>query len=105
MKPIERRSLWTPSSRTAQGMLEMWVVRDTPSAADARKDIMSKDVAAITPQIHLSPPTPQKFELRLVIWSARNVGLTIIDLTNRSFSKTMSPRTYLCLRLLMMIAR
>jgi hypothetical protein len=61
-KPLERRTLWAPTSNHAQGKLEMWC------------DILPMDKAQYIIPRRLSPPKPMPFELRVIVWSARGVS-------------------------------
>eukprot|EP00741_Cyanophora_paradoxa_P022431 tig00021489_g21657.t1 len=60
-KPLEVRSLWSPSSATAQGKLECWV------------DIMTPEVAKRTPPVKIEKPPPARFELRVAVWEVTDV--------------------------------
>ena len=60
-KPIERRTLHVPSSTAGQGIVEMWV------------DIMSPEEAQSFPPDDVALPPTQTFEVRLVVWKARDV--------------------------------
>eukprot|EP01121_Diplochlamys_sp_Union-15-3_P000814 TRINITY_DN10677_c0_g1_i1.p1 TRINITY_DN10677_c0_g1~~TRINITY_DN10677_c0_g1_i1.p1 ORF type:complete len:370 (-),score=70.08 TRINITY_DN10677_c0_g1_i1:33-1142(-) len=61
-KPIESRTLWNPSSSHSQGSLEMFV------------DILTESDAAANPPEDISPPKPQNWQLRIVIWETENVA-------------------------------
>jgi hypothetical protein len=60
-KPIERRSLYTPSNGSAQGVIECWV------------DILTPEQAYAFPPDDVSLPPVQMFEVRVVIWKSKNV--------------------------------
>lgn len=60
-KPLERRSLWVPTSSNPQGKLEMWI------------DMFPKAEIARHALIDISPPPKAKFELRVVVWKTRYV--------------------------------
>jgi len=60
-KPIERRSIYVPSKTMGQGVIEMWV------------DIMKPEVSSAFPPDDVSLPPKQIFEVRVVIWKAKNV--------------------------------
>jgi len=60
-KPIERRTLNVPSSTMGQGILEVWV------------DIMSPEEATAFPADDVALPPTQTFEVRLVVWKAKDV--------------------------------
>ena len=60
-KPIEHRTLYVPSSTAGQGIVEMWV------------DIMTPEEAQSFPADNVALPPVQTFEVRLVIWKARDV--------------------------------
>eukprot|EP00727_Mastigamoeba_balamuthi_P006292 m51a1_g2283 putative C-tail anchored protein (1298) ;mRNA; r:389989-394502 len=61
LKPVENRTLWNPTSSTPQGHLEMWV------------DIMTEEEAARVPALHIGPPPPMNFELRVTVWNTSEV--------------------------------
>jgi len=67
LKPLERRTLRTKSSRRSQGKLELWV------------ELMPPELAKKTPMWDIKPPPPEPYELRLIIWGVREI--TIKDLT------------------------
>ena len=60
-KPIEKRTLYVPSNNSSQGVVQCWV------------DIMEPAVAQAFPPEDVALPPVQTFEMRLVIWKARNV--------------------------------
>lgn len=60
-KPIERRTLYNPTSRGQQGMVECWV------------DIMTPETALVFEPDDVSLPPKQIFEVRVVIWKSKNV--------------------------------
>ena len=60
-KHIERRSIYVPSSNTAQGVVECWVDILTPSEAG----VFDPDDVALPPR--------QIFEMRMVIWKCKDV--------------------------------
>merc|ERR1711871_709362 len=60
-KPIERRPLRLPASTMQQGTLECWV------------DIMQPPVSQSFPADKVALPPTQTFEVRLVIWKAKDV--------------------------------
>ncbi len=60
-KPIERRSLYVPSNKCTQGVIELWV------------DIMKPEQANAFPPDDVSLPPTQIFEVRVVIWKSRDV--------------------------------
>jgi hypothetical protein len=61
MKPLERRQLANPRSRASYGNIKCWV------------DMMTKDDARSVPMVDISLPPVQKFELRLIVWDAKDV--------------------------------
>jgi len=67
--PVEWRNLYSPLSKHPQGQLEMWV------------DILdpSEGVETIPPQIDIAPPPPQKWELRVIVWSGKNLPDDVDD--------------------------
>ncbi|MCO5112309.1 MAG: hypothetical protein M9929_15960 [Burkholderiaceae bacterium] len=60
-KPVERRDLWTPSSRASQGQLRLWV------------DIMTAEQATRYSMVNIHPPPPRPYEVRAIIWKARKM--------------------------------
>jgi hypothetical protein len=60
-KPVEKRSLYVPSSNNAQGVVECWV------------DILSPAEATAFPPDDVSLPPKQVFEVRVVVWKSRDV--------------------------------
>jgi hypothetical protein len=60
-KPIEQRVLTLPSTPAFRGSLQCWV------------DIMTPEVAAAFPPDNITLPAKQIFEVRLVIWKAKDV--------------------------------
>jgi hypothetical protein len=60
-KPVERRSLYIPSKNMPQGVLECWL------------DIMKPEIASTFPPDDVALPPVQMFEVRVVIWKAKNV--------------------------------
>lgn len=60
-KPVERRNLTTPSQTQPQGLLECFL------------DIMRPEEAIVFPAEDVSLPPKQLFELRVVVWQARDV--------------------------------
>jgi len=60
-KPIEYRTLWSPSSSNPQGQLKMWV------------DIMTPEEAKSNPPENIAPPSPITYELRVIIWETKEV--------------------------------
>jgi len=63
--PVETRNLYSPLSRHPQGVLEMWV------------DIFPADDVPLA--IDISPPPPQKWELRVIVWSGKNLPDDVDD--------------------------
>ena len=60
-KPIEERLLTSPSTSAPQGTLTMWV------------DMFSVEKAKVIPMINIAPPPSGEFEVRLIIWGAKDV--------------------------------
>jgi hypothetical protein len=61
LKPLETRTLTIPTSKAPMGTIKMWV------------DILSPAQAHDYPPIDISLPPPVEFELRVIVWKARNV--------------------------------
>ncbi|KAH7825291.1 putative myoferlin-like protein [Monocercomonoides exilis] len=60
-KPIEWRALWSPASSFPQGKIEMWL------------EIMTPEEARLNPPKEISPPKQENWELRVVVWNAKDV--------------------------------
>ena len=60
-KPLECRSLYTPTNKCPQGVLHCWV------------DIMKPEAALVFPADDVSLPPKQIFEVRVVIWKSKDV--------------------------------
>ena len=60
-RPIERRSLYVPTSNASMGTVDLWV------------DILTPTEAAAYPPIDISLPPPIEYELRVVIWKTKDV--------------------------------
>ena len=61
IKPIEIRDIYTPSTKTAQGAISMWV------------DIFTVKEAKVNIPFNITPPPIKEFEVRVIIWGAKNV--------------------------------
>jgi len=66
LKPLERRTLHSPKSSFSQGKLELFLEILLP--ADAKK----------TPMLHIKPPPPEEYEIRVIVWGTKEI--TIKDL-------------------------
>ena len=64
LKPVEHRTLTTPTSKMSAGKVSLWVELLTPAEA---KEL---------PMIDIKPPPPEEFELRVVVWQCREVPKT-----------------------------
>eukprot|EP01138_Halocafeteria_seosinensis_P001972 gb/GECG01002020.1/.p1 GENE.gb/GECG01002020.1/~~gb/GECG01002020.1/.p1 ORF type:complete len:1966 (+),score=293.18 gb/GECG01002020.1/:1-5898(+) len=60
-KPVETRFLWHPTSKMSQGSVRLWV------------DILSAHQASYFPAVNIERPPPAPFEVRLVVWRAKDV--------------------------------
>jgi len=60
-KPVEQIALRLPTSKLPQGKVSLWV------------DIMSNAESTSSPFYDISPPPPIKFEIRLVLWKAKDM--------------------------------
>lgn len=60
-KPVELRSLWTPTSQLEQGKLEMWC------------DIMDQPTAIKYPLVNVAPPEDTVYEMRVIVWKCEDV--------------------------------
>lgn len=73
-KPLERRTLRLPGSKVNRGKLELWV------------DVLTKSEAARQPVVDISKPPPAEFEMRMIIWRARNMpAMDILTNSNDLF--------------------
>jgi len=61
VKPLEERTLRNPRSTASYGKLRCWL------------ELYSKDEARNEPIIDISLPDPCKFEMRLIVWKAKEV--------------------------------
>ena len=62
--PKETRTLTNPGTATPQGSIVL------------RIEILEHKLAIAQPMIELTPPVKEQFELRLVVWEARDVAIT-----------------------------
>jgi hypothetical protein len=62
-KPVEWRTLHSPTSKVSQGKLQLWV--DILTASDAKRN----------PIEHIKPPSPLEFELRVIIWKTDEITI------------------------------
>eukprot|EP01129_Flabellula_baltica_P015819 TRINITY_DN818_c0_g1_i2.p1 TRINITY_DN818_c0_g1~~TRINITY_DN818_c0_g1_i2.p1 ORF type:complete len:1117 (-),score=284.37 TRINITY_DN818_c0_g1_i2:362-3712(-) len=60
-KPIELRNLYNPKSRISQGKLELWI------------DIMTPEEAKATPAEDITPPQPERWQIRAIVWNVADV--------------------------------
>jgi hypothetical protein len=67
LKPVEMRTLHTPTSAMSQGKVEMWVEMMTP--AEGRE----------IPMFDIKPPPPEEFELRVIVWKTDDVPMKTKD--------------------------
>eukprot|EP01029_Cantina_marsupialis_P007661 TRINITY_DN1863_c0_g1_i1.p1 TRINITY_DN1863_c0_g1~~TRINITY_DN1863_c0_g1_i1.p1 ORF type:complete len:1949 (+),score=644.05 TRINITY_DN1863_c0_g1_i1:310-5847(+) len=70
-KPVERRALFAKTSTVPQGTLEMWV------------DILTEQEAVKYPLIDITPPPPEIFELRCIVWKTKEV-ISMDTVTNQN---------------------
>ena len=59
--PVEYRPLYKPGVSTAQGIIEMFV------------EILSPQRAKVVKPAKIERPPPEEYEIRLIIWEARNI--------------------------------
>ena len=62
-KPLERRTLRLDDQKSGRGKLEVWV------------DILTEDEAARHPPQDISKTAGEHFEIRIVVWRAKNFPL------------------------------
>lgn len=60
-KPMEYRTLWSPSSSNAQGQIKLWI------------DILTAEEARKIPPENIAPPSPMECELRVIVWDTKEV--------------------------------
>jgi hypothetical protein len=60
-RPLERRFLYSATSRTDQGSLRMWL------------DILTPEEAKNNPLLDISPTPPAPYQLRVVVWKTRGL--------------------------------
>jgi hypothetical protein len=60
-RPIEERTLWSPTSTTSQGTIRTWV------------DIIKANDAVKFQPIDITLPPPEEFEVRVIVWKTRGV--------------------------------
>jgi len=61
VKPLEERTLWNPRSQASYGKIRLWI------------DLMDQDDARSVPMTDISLPPKEKFEMRLIVWKAKDV--------------------------------
>lgn len=61
-KPVEHRTLWSPSSSCPQGKVELFV------------EVLSVREAELNPIRDIRPPLPEPFEMRLIVWNTAEVA-------------------------------
>jgi hypothetical protein len=61
-RPVEDRTLHSPTFFGSCGQLRLWI------------DILTPGDAAKYPKLDITPPPPRPFQLRVIIWRARNVA-------------------------------
>lgn len=61
--PVEFRPLYKPGTKTAQGIIEMFV------------EVFPQNIAKIIKPAKIEQPPPEEYELRLVIWETRDIPL------------------------------
>jgi len=62
--PKETRTLSNPGTATPQGSIVL------------RVEILEHKFAIAHPMLELTPPVKEQFELRLIVWEARDVAIT-----------------------------
>lgn len=62
LKPLERRSLWTPLSSSSQGTLGLWL--DIVDSTDAKR----------FPPCNITPPPKEEWELRVIVWKCKEMA-------------------------------
>ncbi len=60
-KPLEERTLWSPTSTTSQGTIRTWI------------DIIKANDAVKFAPIDITLPPPEEFEVRVIVWKTRGV--------------------------------
>lgn len=67
LKPVEMRTLHTPTSAMSQGKVELWV------------EMMTPEEARQVPMFDIKPPPPEEFELRVIVWKTEDVPMKTKD--------------------------
>lgn len=69
LKPLEIRTLHAPTSTASQGKLFMWM------------ELLTPEQAKKTPMVHIKPPPPDPYEIRVIVWGTKEVTIkdTITD--------------------------
>jgi len=67
LKPVEMRTLKTPTSSMSQGKVELWV------------EMMTPEEARQVPMFDIKPPPPEEFELRVIVWKTEDVPMKTKD--------------------------
>ncbi|MES1916423.1 MAG: hypothetical protein MHM6MM_008241, partial [Cercozoa sp. M6MM] len=78
-KPLEKRSLMCRTSTVAQGQIELCV------------EMMTPEEAKVSPLWDITPPPPVPYELRLVIWRAKDCAIkdTLTDMNDLFCAATL----------------
>jgi len=61
LRPIERRTLWSPYATSGQGFVGCWL------------DIFDRETARKNPPIQIAPPVNHEYEVRVIIWKTENI--------------------------------
>eukprot|EP00808_Paulinella_micropora_P000340 g32402.t1 len=82
LKPVEQRTLWSKVSKASQGKLSMWL------------ELLDPQVAKSSPMLDITPPPPLMFELRVIVWSVRNVTIkdTLTDMNDLYVTGALSTK-------------
>jgi hypothetical protein len=67
LKPVEMRTLHTPTSSMSQGKVELWV------------EMMTPEEARQVPMFDIKPPPPEEFELRVIVWKTEDIPMKTKD--------------------------
>lgn len=83
LAPVEFRPLKAKGKKTAQGILEMFI------------EVLDSKTAKMVPLSKIVKPTPEKYELRLIIWRCEGIPLGDRDAVDIFFKVQFDPTGWL----------
>jgi hypothetical protein len=81
--PVEYRPLKAKGKQTAQGMIELFV------------EVLDSQTAKLVPLSKIAKPSPEKYELRLIIWKCEGIPLGERDAVDIYFKVQFDPSGWL----------